>query len=84
MSDLSHILEVARNSPGEARRLLGSMVRQLRLHHDDEFAARLSRAGDKMLDNPPLAMQIVAEVIGVMSAAIREHDEEKDNPWQKK
>ena len=84
ISDLVHVTEMSKTAPGDAKRLLESVIRQLSTHHNDEFASRLGKASGRILDNPDLARQIIAEVIGGINSAVRRHDQERVNPWRKK
>jgi hypothetical protein len=83
ISDLVHVIEASRTAPGEARRLLADVIVQLSSHHDNDFASRLGKAEGRMLDNPDLARQLVAEVISGIQQSVREHDTEEDHPWLK-
>jgi hypothetical protein len=83
ISDIVHATEVSRTAPGDAKRLLAAVIGQLSAHHDDEFASKLGKAEGRMLDNPDLARQLMAEVIVGIQASVRRHDQERSNPWLK-
>jgi hypothetical protein len=83
ISDLVHASEVSKVAPGEARKLLDVVISQFSSHHNEELASRLGKASGRILDNPDLARQIIAEVIGGINAAVRRHDKERSDPWRK-
>lgn len=85
ISDLHYVIDLANNSPSEARRVLAHVITNLNTHHDDQFVMPLSLASSKMIDNPTSSKEIIGKVIGMMLLAREElRRKEKTQPWKKK